>query len=217
MSENESGLDPLGTAIVTRCVMAPNTPLHPIVLAAARGELPDWAVARPVRREHMARVAALLDTWAAALSLSEDDRVRWRAVGYLHDALRDERPDALRSQVPPERRTLPAAVLHGPAAAERLRRDGVRDEELLAAVACHTIGGEGLGALGRALYVADYLEPGRKYGTEWHALLRDRMPRDLNGVLREVVGERIRRGRESRRPIAQETLALWNELEGEPR
>jgi 2-amino-4-hydroxy-6-hydroxymethyldihydropteridine diphosphokinase len=163
----------------------------------------------------MARVAGLLDTWAAALSLPDGDRTRWRAVGYLHDALRDERPDTLRSQVPPERRDLPDAVLHGPAAAERLRLAGVRDEELLSAVACHTIGGQGLDVLGRALYVADYLEPGRSYGTESHARLRDRMPGDLTGVLREVVGERIRRGRESGRTIARETLALWHDLGGD--
>jgi 2-amino-4-hydroxy-6-hydroxymethyldihydropteridine diphosphokinase len=233
VSGNESGLDPLGTAIVTRCVMAPNvspraptptqsaaalnTPLHPVVAKAARGELPEWAVARPVRREHMARVAGLLDTWATTLSLGQDDRMRWCAAGYLHDALRDERPDTLRTQVPAERRDLPDAVLHGPAAAARLRQDGVRDEELLAAVACHTTGGAGLGALGRALYVADYLEPGRSYGTESHARLRDRMPGDLNEVLREVVAERIRRSRESGRPLARETLAFWSELEGEPR
>jgi len=195
----------------------PSTPLHPVLVAAARGELPDWAVARPARRAHMARVAALLDTWALALSLPEDDRVRWCAAGYLHDALRDESPATLRSHVPSERRDLPDAVVHGPAAAERLRRDGVRDEELLAAVACHTIGGEGLGTLGRALYVADYLEPGRSYGTEWHGRLRNRMPSDLDGVLREVVGERVRRGKESGRPIARETLAFWNELGGERR
>ena len=163
----------------------------------------------------MARVAGLLNTWATTLSLAQDDRLRWRAAGYLHDALRDERPDLLRSQVPTAQRDLPDAVLHGPAAAERLRVEGVRDEDLLAAVACHTIGGEGLGVLGRALYVADYLEPGRPYGTESHSRLRERMPGDLSGVLREVVDERIRRGRESGRPIARETLALWNELEGE--
>ena len=190
-------------------------PLHPWVAAAARGELPDWAVAGPTRREHMARVAALLDAWAAALDLSEDGRARWRAAGYLHDALRDERPEVLRPLVPPRLRDLPSSVLHGPAASERLREAGVHDEELREAIASHTIGGVRLGTLGRALYIADYLEPGRAYATEWHARLRDRMPGELHDVLREVVADRMRRGRESGRTLAPETLALWNELESE--
>jgi 2-amino-4-hydroxy-6-hydroxymethyldihydropteridine diphosphokinase len=163
----------------------------------------------------MARVADLLGAWAAALGLPEDDRSRWRAAGYLHDALRDERPDRLRPEVPPGARDLPDALLHGPAASERLRGVGVRDDELLQAIARHTIGGAGLGTLGRALYVADYLEPGRRYATEWHARLRDRMPAGLTAVLREVVAERMRRGRESGRTLAPETVALWDELEGE--
>ncbi len=189
--------------------------LHPWVAAAARGELPEWAVAGPARREHMARVAALLGGWAAALDLSEDDRTRWRAAGYLHDALRDERPEVLRPLVPSGLRDLPNSVLHGPAVAERLREAGVHDEELLRAVQSHTIGGAGLGTLGRALYVADYLEPGRAYATEWHTRLRERMPAELAAVLHEVVAERMRRGRESGRPLAPETLALWDELERE--
>ena len=189
--------------------------LHPCVVAAARGELPDWAVAGPARREHMARVAALLGEWAAALDLAEDDRARWRAAGYLHDALRDERPEVLRPFVPPRLRNLPSLILHGPAAAERLRQAGVDDDEFLLAIASHTIGGAGLGTLGRALYIADYLEPGRAYATEWHARLRDRMPADLGAVLREVVADRMRRGRESGRTLASETLALWDELEAE--
>lgn len=189
--------------------------LHPLVAAAAHGDLPGWAVAGPARREHMARVAALLDGWAAALNLADDDRARWRAAGYLHDALRDERAEVLRPFVPAALRDLPSSVLHGPAAAKRLREAGVDDEELLEAIASHTIGGAGLGTLARALYVADYLEPGRAYATEWHTRLRDRMPADLGAVLREVVGERMRRGRESGRTLAPETLALWDELERE--
>jgi 2-amino-4-hydroxy-6-hydroxymethyldihydropteridine diphosphokinase len=189
--------------------------LHPLVAAAARGELPSWAVAGASRREHMARVARLLDDWATALGSSDDDRARWRAAGYLHDALRDERADVLRPLVPTEQRDLLGPMLHGPAAAERLRQEGVRDEEILSAVAAHTTGGAGLAVLGLALYAADYLEPGRDFGSEageLHASLRARMPGDLRAVVRDVAAERMRRGLESRRPIHPDTLALYNEL-----
>jgi HD superfamily phosphohydrolase YqeK len=187
---------------------------HPLLAAAARGDLPGWAVASPARREHMARVAALLDAWAEGLGLPDQDRARWRAAGHLHDALRDERPETLRAQVPAALRELPGPVLHGPAVAERLRREGVQDEELLSAVASHTTGGAGLPTLALALYAADYLEPGRDYSSDQHRSLRSRMPAELRAVVRDVAGERIVRAVESGRPVHPATLALWNELAG---
>ncbi len=161
----------------------------------------------------MARVADLLGSWAEARGLAAGDAARWRAAGYLHDALRDERPDVLRPAVPAWARDLAGSVLHGPAAARRLRDEGVDDPELLEAIEAHTIGGVGLRLLARALYVADYLEPGRGYSSEWHAGQRARMPFELDGVLLEVVRERVRRGQESGRGAALETLAFLRELE----
>jgi 2-amino-4-hydroxy-6-hydroxymethyldihydropteridine diphosphokinase len=200
----------------SRDVPATSVRMHPVVAAASRGELATWAVAGAARREHMARVAGLLDVWAAALGVSHHERARWRAAGHLHDALRDERPDALRPQVPEALRDLPGPMLHGPAVAERLRLEGVTDEELLAAVAAHTTGAAGLATLGLALYAADYLEPGRDYGSDAHASLRARMPGELHEVVLAVVGERMMHALERKRAIHPGTLALWNELTGFP-
>jgi HD superfamily phosphohydrolase YqeK len=186
--------------------------LHPLVAAAARGDLPAWAVAGGPRREHMARVARLLDEWATALGLGEHDRARWRAAAHLHDALRDERAETLRAQVPAPLRDLPGPLIHGPAVAERLRREGVDDEALLSAVASHTIGGASLDTLALALYAADYLEPGRDYASDLHRAWRERMPGEFRAVVREVAGERIARAIDSKRPVHPATLALWNEL-----
>jgi len=68
---------------------------HPPVSAAAAGRLPRWAAAGEERRAHMARVAALLEAWARDLGLGNRDILRWRAAGYLHDALRDASPRRL--------------------------------------------------------------------------------------------------------------------------
>ena len=191
--------------------------VHALVAEAAEGRLPEWTVAGPERRAHMGRVAALLDLWAEGTGLDEQERVRWRAAGWLHDALRDEHPDALRPLVPERFRGLPGKVLHGPAAAERLRAEGVASADLLDAIAFHTIGDAGLGTLGRALYAADFLEPGRTFLAEWRAGLRARMPRDLDVVLREIVRARIGNLLERGMPVRPETVGLWNALASEGR
>ncbi|MBW3628734.1 MAG: HD domain-containing protein [Gemmatimonadetes bacterium] len=186
--------------------------LHPapsaVVQAAARGELPAWTVASPGRREHMARVAALLSEWAEALDLSLADRARWVAVGWLHDALRDAPPEELRERVPLDFRHLPGPTLHGPAAAERL--EGSADPEMLQAIRYHTIGHSSFGELGKALYLADFLEPGRDFDVDWRASLTERMPDDLNSVLLEVLGARLQHLVEVRKPIRPETAAFWS-------
>jgi len=163
--------------------------LPPVVRDAAEGRLPAWSQVKPRRREHMGRVAALLREWAVALGLPPAEVARWTAAGWLHDALRDADPEELRSLVPPAYRGLPDKVLHGPAAAERLH--GQADEEILEAVRFHTLGCRRFGALGRALYLADFLEPGRTFSPEWTESLRRRMPGEMEAVLREVVGARV--------------------------
>jgi HD superfamily phosphohydrolase YqeK len=186
--------------------------MHPLVTAAARGELPEWAVAEPARREHMARVSGLLDEWAQQSGLSAEERTRWCAAGYLHDALRDAAPDSLRALVPDDEEGPSDSLLHGPAAAARLRAEGVADEELLDAVAFHTIGDAGFGRLGRALYAADFLEPGRSFLAERRARLRARAPGELDAVVREVAKERIRNLVHGDMPLNARTVAFWNAL-----
>jgi HD superfamily phosphohydrolase YqeK len=160
----------------------------------------------------MERVAALLAEWAAELELAPEDRQRWRAAGLLHDALRDAPPDELRPLVPAGLGQLSPGLLHGPAAAERLRQEGVDDEPLLRAVAFHTLGHPELDTLGRALFIADYIEPGRTYEPARLAVLRARMPAASQDVLREVLSARIARLLTEGRPIRSETTAFWNAL-----
>ncbi|HEX6306691.1 MAG TPA: HD domain-containing protein [Longimicrobiales bacterium] len=164
----------------------------------------------------MRRVSELLGAWADALDLTREDGIRWRAAGYLHDALREAPPDELRALVPEALRTLPGKLLHGPAAAERLRTAGLDDEPLLLAIGYHTIGHPGLDALGRALFIADYIEPGRRYQPERLAALRARMPHARDEVLHEVLRARLDRLLREGRPMRDETVAFWNVLHPTP-
>jgi len=162
----------------------------------------------------MARVSALLGEWADALELPSDERLRWVSLGYLHDALRDADPESLRELVPTELAGLPDRLLHGPAAAERLRREGVQDPEFLHAAAFHTLGHPGLRRLGRALYLADFLDPGRDFLNEWRSELRNRVPSDLDGVTFEVAQARIQNLVKRRLALRPETVGFWNDLVG---
>lgn len=185
--------------------------LHPVLSAAAKGELPVWAEVGKTRRRHLERVADLMGKWARRDGQSGAERRRWIALGFLHDALRDADPAALRGWLAEPWTELPDAVLHGPAAAERLRSEGVDDEHFLTAVAYHTFGHPAFDRAGRALFAADFLEPGRDPSDDWRAALRARMPGALDDVVREILVRRLRHLLKRGRPVRPETVELWNQ------
>ena len=189
--------------------------LTSVEAAAARGELPEWSRVSLQRRTHMGRVAALMEEWAQRLGLSEAEVLRWAAAGWLHDALRDEDPELLRHEVTSAEGDLPGPLLHGPAAARLL--SGQVDSRILSAIRYHTMGSPSLDLLGRALYLADFLEPGRDFAVEWRASLVERMPSDMDAVLVEVVAARIANLVERRKPIRPDTAAFWTSLVGSGR
>ena len=88
--------------------------------------LPPWAVVTADRVAHIERVASLLAEWATQLGVAVAERDRWLRAAWLHDALRDA----------------PAATEldHGPLCANRLAREGERDQGLLDAVRYHSLG-----------------------------------------------------------------------------
>lgn len=180
--------------------------------SALNNALPAWAVVTPRRRAHIERVAQLLAEWADQHGMQSSKKERWLKAAYLHDALRDASPTDLREQVGAEFKDWPDLLLHGPAAADRLRADGFVDDGILRAVTYHTVGHPELDDAGRALYLADFLEPGRTFDPIGRAAWRARMPYDMNNVLVEVVAARIQHIIASHRPMRSETLAFWNQI-----
>lgn len=178
--------------------------------AGASLVLPPWARASDRRRAHIARVTALLDGWSEALHLTRAERQLWHDAGRWHDALRDAPLDDLRLAVPDP--SLPDSVLHGPAAARRLADDGEAREELLEAIRWHTLGNPDWGRAGRALFMADYLEPGRPFAQADRAFLASHVPMDFDGVFRQVVRARIEWTLREGKTIFPETATLWNRV-----
>ena len=186
------------------------TLLHPLIEAAGRtGALPDWARCRPDRRAHAARVAELMSGWAKTLGLGDSEIVRWTAAGHLHDALKDAPVASLERLADSG---WPEPLLHAPACATRLREDGVSDEELLLAIKYHSTGHPEFRLLGEYLYMADFLDPGRRWLASEREILTDRLPDDRSEVLREVLRRRITMLLDHGAPVLPESLLLWKRV-----
>ncbi len=173
-------------------------------------DVPSWAVVSTARREHVGRVVELLASWAEHMGKPAAERGRWIRAGYLHDALRDA--DSARvAQLAGTDWTVPS-VRHGPAAATLAAEHGEADPGVLNAVRYHSVGFADWDAVGRMLYLADYLEPGRTFSGDARLGLSERVPHDPDAVLREVAMDRIAWGLRSGWSLHAETVRFWNAL-----
>lgn len=178
-------------------------------MSSATLAMPAWARVSERRLEHIMRVTELLDEWAAALRLPPEEAQAWHDAGRYHDALRDAPETELRRLAGdlPEYTT---EMLHGPAAAERLQQDGETRIELLDAIRYHTVGSARWGRLGRALYMADYLEPGRKFSRTDRAYLASQVPHDFDATFRQVLRNRLEWSLREGMRLFPEAVGLWN-------
>jgi HD superfamily phosphohydrolase YqeK len=172
--------------------------------------LPSWARVTDKRRAHIARVTALLDQWARALASTPDERQAWHDVGVLHDALRDADEEELRRLTGDAQR--PMHSRHGPAVAERLAREGETRGDVLEAIRWHTLGSAHWDRTGKALYMADFLEPGRPFLKADRAFLAAHATTDFDGVFRQVVRTRIEWTVREGKMLFPETADLWNSV-----
>jgi 2-amino-4-hydroxy-6-hydroxymethyldihydropteridine diphosphokinase len=140
--------------------------------------------------------------------LDPTETLAWHDAGRLHDAVRDASDAELRAIVGDDRMAAP--LLHGPAAARLLERDGERRAEVLMAIEYHTVGHPRWDRTGRALYMADYLEPGRPFARDERAALAARVPHEFDDVFRAVVHQRVEWSRRSGIELHPFTLELWS-------
>ncbi|HEY0931510.1 MAG TPA: hypothetical protein VGE27_16425 [Gemmatimonas sp.] len=172
--------------------------------------LPDWAIVSDKRRAHIQRVVALLERWAGELSLPDAERQAWIDAGRWHDALRDADEPTLRAATGDTER--PYGMLHGPAAASRLAAEGESRQAVLDAIRWHTVGSLEWDQVGRALYMADFLEPGRTFMQADRAFLADGVSGAFDAVFRQVVRLRIEWTIREGKGLAPETVTLWNHV-----
>jgi HD superfamily phosphohydrolase YqeK len=173
-------------------------------------DLPTWAVVGPARRAHIERVTAVLAAWAAKMRIDNAESAAWRDAGRWHDALRDATEDQLRALAPDAPYSGP--LLHGPAAAARLAAEGEGRADVLDAVRYHSVGLARWDRTGRALYMADFLEPGRERGLADRDFLTAHVPDDFDGVFRQVVRQRLEWALREGNVLYPETVELWNSV-----
>jgi 2-amino-4-hydroxy-6-hydroxymethyldihydropteridine diphosphokinase len=173
-----------------------------------RVKLASWAQVSDKRRGHITRVTKLLDEWASVMRIPAKERVAWHDAGIFHDALKDAPDDELRALVGDV--AYEPQMIHGPAAAAYLERKGETRRSVLDAVRYHTVGYLDWDRTGRALYMADFLEPGRKFSQRDRAFLATQVPRDFDGVFRQVVRARLEWSLHEGYSLFPETVALWN-------
>lgn len=173
--------------------------------------LPPWAQVKKGRRKHIVRVTRLLAQWADAMSLDPVERDAWIDAGRCHDALRDAPLEELTAlaQSPIEEPEL----LHGPAAANYLAAHGEQRQSVLTAIRYHSIGWKEWDRVGRALYMADYLEPGRDFDVERRAVLASQVPGAFDATFREVVRTRMAYAKAQRFTEYPESIALLASVE----
>lgn len=164
----------------------------------------------PARLQHIQRVAELVTLWSARLGVPDSERNRWLKAVWLHDALRDAPPEELERIAPSS--PGPVELRHGPASAARAKAEGETDRGLLDAVRYHSVGLAEWDMVGRVLYCADYLEPGRSNAGPERAALAERFPSDPQGVLLAVARARMLYLIESGWSIPQPTMRFWNSL-----
>lgn len=169
------------------------------------------------RYRHCVRTARVCRVLARRHGVDES---RAYLAGLLHDCGKGRSLDVLYRERAQEldwldSQTLETRALHHSFIGAHLSRTrfGVNDPEILEAICFHPTGSEGFGLLGRILYLADYLEPGRKFA-EREKLL-DLAFDDLNGALVEVIERRKNHLESKGRLVHSRTEKLWEQVQEE--
>src|SRR5207247_7159205 len=103
----------------------------------------------------------------------------------------------------------------GPRAAARAAHEGETDRGVLDALRYHSLGWAQWDDVGKMLYLADYLEPGRPFDQDLRRSLAARVPEERDAILKQVAARRIARVIDGRWPLLRETVRCGNAVDGD--
>jgi len=166
------------------------------------------------RYTHSLRV---MDTTVRLAGIYGADREKAAVAGLLHDCAREvpgERLLALARQhaleITKVEEALPV-LLHAPVGALMARWDfGVHNIAVLRAISRHTLGGVSMSLLDKIVFVADKVEPGRRFpGVQ---KLRDEAEQDLDRALLRCFDMAINLSVQKGEPVHPLTVMARNQL-----
>ncbi len=150
-----------------------------------------------------------------------EDIERAGLAGLLHDCAKHMDPGKLLKKC--EKYYIPVSdaerespyLLHGKVGALRaFRKYGVRDKEILGAIAWHTTGHPGMTLLEEIVFTADYIEPGRTHAQNLSYLRRLAFT-DLDRAVAEISKQTLdylKEGGQQTDPTTEETYNYYRDL-----
>lgn len=172
----------------------------------------------PMRYEHSLSVSF---TCAALAMRYGYDMERAELAGLLHDCAKrftdNELIDRCRKHdIPLTEGELKApAVIHAKYGAWMAENKfGIRDQEILSAIGCHTTGKPGMTMLDKILYIADYIEPRRDKASNLPQM-RYLAFQDLDRTMYEILAgtlEYLKKKGGSVDPMTQQTFDYFEKL-----
>lgn len=166
------------------------------------------------RLEHSLSTALLCIELCSRFGLDEG---KGRIAGIAHDISRetpvdDKEIDLIDDDYPisTEEKNNPV-LLHGRIGASMLRQKfNLVDNDILQAIRWHTTGHPDMGKLGQILFIADYIEPGRKHISR--SLRTAIMHMDLNDMTLKVLNDQTAYLRDKGYRISKSSMMLFEKL-----
>ena len=142
-----------------------------------------------------------LDVAKTAVQLAKihySDPKKAETAGLLHDCAKGSKGKRLESK-----------LLHGFASACIAKKEfGIKDKDILNAIAHHTCGRTNMSKLEKIIYISDHIEPGRKYRNV--SKMRAAAKKDLDRAIVLVSSEMIKYLLSKDAPIFEQTLVTRN-------
>lgn len=169
------------------------------------------------RYEHSVRVA---ETAAYMCRLYGFDENLGLVAGIAHDICKEIPEDEMISLAKKDGNPIEGleaakpSLLHGRAAAMKIGMEfEIFDKDMIQAISNHTFGCVGLCDLGKILFVADKIEPGRPQSTDEYR--KNLFSMTLNGITSSVLNENIEYLTKKGKKVAQSSLDWAEELKDE--
>jgi predicted HD superfamily hydrolase involved in NAD metabolism len=179
-------------------------------------EIQNWVAGQvsPYRLKHIQGVVQTSGWLAKRFGLPVE---KARLAGWLHDCAKEKTRVEMKRwikkagfRLDPEEAKMPALWHPHAGAAVALLRWGIKDKGVLEAIRCHTLGSRQMSPLAQVVFVADFIEPSRKF--EGVEKVRALARRSLKEAVLAKASMTMQFLFEERMKIHPRLLETWNQF-----